>query len=58
MKINQLKEELDESVQNQDFAKAADIKDAIKNLDDERDQLFKDNEPQVREVRSEEKVIT
>lgn len=58
MKINQLKEELDESVQNQDFAKAADIKDAIKSLDDERDQLFKDNEPQVREVRSEEKVIT
>lgn len=58
MKINQLKEELDESVRNQDFAKAADIKDTIKSLDEERDQLFKDNEPQVREVRSEEKVIT
>ena len=58
MKINQLKEELDESVRNQDFAKAADIKETIKSLDEERDQLFKDNEPQVREVRSEEKVIT
>ena len=58
MKINQLKEELDESVRSQDFAKAADIKETIKSLDEERDQLFKDNEPQVREVRSEEKVIT
>jgi hypothetical protein len=36
----------------------ADIKETIKSLDEERDQLFKDNEPQVREVRSEEKVIT
>jgi protein-arginine kinase activator protein McsA len=58
VKINQLKEELDESVRSQDFAKAADIKEAIKSLDEERDQLFKDNVPQVREVRSEEKVIT
>ena len=48
-----MKEELDESIRSQDFSKAAEIKESIRGLDEERDQLLKDNEPQVEEVKSE-----
>lgn len=53
VKINQLKEDMDESIRSQDFSKAAEIKESIKGLDEERDKVLKDNEPQTEEVKSE-----
>ncbi|VDI59094.1 condensin complex subunit 3 [Mytilus galloprovincialis] len=44
---------MDESIRSQDFSKAAEIKESIKGLDEERDKVLKDNEPQTEEVKSE-----
>lgn len=53
MKLNQLKEELDEVVKNQDFEKATEIKAAIAELDTEKKNLLEEVEPVQEEVRTE-----
>lgn len=53
MKLNELKECLDESVRSQDFAKAAEIKHNISELETERNQLLDLPQTQTEEIRTE-----
>ena len=53
VKLNELKECLDESVRSQDFAKAAEIKHNISELETERNQLLDLPQTQTEEIRTE-----
>ena len=53
VQLNQLREELDESVKNQDFSKAAEIKTTIAELDIEKKNLLETTEAVEEEVRTE-----
>ena len=53
VKLNELKECLDESVRSQDFARAAEIKHNISELETERNQLLDLPQTQTEEIRTE-----
>ena len=52
MKLNQLREELGECIERQDFERAAQLKADISGLDAERSSLMVEPEPQLEEVRT------
>ena len=52
MKLNQLREELGECIEKQDFERAAQLKADISHLDAERSSLLEDTEPRMEEVRT------
>ncbi|XP_062622300.1 condensin complex subunit 3-like [Saccostrea cucullata] len=53
VKLNELKESLDESVRSQDFGRAAEIKQSISELETERNQLLDLPQTQTEEIRTE-----
>ena len=53
VKLNEMKDELDDCVQRQDFQRAAELKLSIAELDASRQSLVSDAEPQTTEVRTE-----
>ena len=53
VKLNQLKEELEETVKSQNFEKAAEIKAEISECETERNALLEVGEPHVEEIRTE-----
>lgn len=56
VKLNELKEILDETVRSQDFSRAAEVKQNISELEAERNQLLDLPQTQTEEIRT-EKVI-
>jgi hypothetical protein len=59
VRLNELKESLDESIRNQDFSHAAEIKQSISELEAERNQLLDLPQTQTEEIRTEKvKLIT
>ncbi|XP_005090481.1 condensin complex subunit 3 [Aplysia californica] len=52
VKLNQLREELGECIEKQDFERAAQLKTDISNLDAERSSLLEETEPKLEEVRT------
>lgn len=53
MNLNELKEELDKVVNDQDFSRAAEIKQNISELEHERSQILNAAEPEIEEIRTE-----
>ena len=53
VELNQLREELDECVTAQDFARAAEIKAKVAELDQVKARLLEDAQPQSQEIRTE-----
>ncbi|KAL5022801.1 hypothetical protein ScPMuIL_001956 [Solemya velum] len=53
VKLNQLKEEMEESVRNQEFARAAELKASIAELDLERSEILDSRETEIEEIRTE-----
>ena len=53
MELNQVREELEESVKNQEFQRAAELKEALHKLEMERSTLLASAQPSVEEVRTE-----
>lgn len=53
VQLNQLRDEIEESVRNQDFQRAAELKESIHNLELERSSLLNATEPLTEEVKSE-----
>lgn len=56
MKLNELREELDNSIKEENFAKAADIKEQIAELECKSEEIKATNQPQNQTIRI-EKVI-
>nr|KAG5687867.1 hypothetical protein BaRGS_007561 [Batillaria attramentaria] len=53
VQLNQLREDLEEAVKNQEFQRAAELKESIHGLEMERSSLLEDTQPTVEEVRTE-----
>lgn len=53
VKLNELKEILDETVRSQDFSRAAEVKQNISELEGERNQLLDLPQTQTEEIRTE-----
>lgn len=53
VKLNELKEILDETVRSQDFSRAAEVKQSISELEAERNQLLDLPQTQTEEIRTE-----
>jgi len=53
VKLNEMKDELNDCVQRQDFQRAAELKQSIAELEASRQTLISDAEPQTTEVRTE-----
>jgi len=53
VKLNEMKDELNDCVQRQDFQRAAELKQSIAELEASRQTLISDAEPQTSEVRTE-----
>ncbi|KAK6178461.1 hypothetical protein SNE40_013249 [Patella caerulea] len=53
VKVIQLRDEMDQCVQKQEFARAAELKSSISELDAEKSQLFDAAQPQTEEIRKE-----
>lgn len=53
VKLNELKEILDETVRSQDFSRAAEVKQKISELEAERNQLLDLPQTQTEEIRTE-----
>ena len=53
VELNQVREELEESVKNQEFQRAAELKEVMHNLELERSTLLASAEPSVEEVKIE-----
>ena len=52
MEINQLRDELDAAVTGQDFSKAAEIKDKVEALDEQKKQLLAQSQPHSQEIKT------
>ncbi|XP_074641099.1 condensin complex subunit 3-like [Tubulanus polymorphus] len=53
VKLNELREELEISINEQDFGKASELKNEINKLDEEKENLLNDAKPQSQEIRTE-----
>lgn len=57
VKLNELKEILDETVRSQDFSRAAEVKQNISELEAERNQLLDLPQTQTEEIRTEKVIL-
>jgi len=57
VKLLQLKDEMDDCVQKQDFQQAAELKQSISELEESRQSLLSEAQPQTTEVRTEKVTV-